>query len=125
MAKAIKLQNDTYLDSSSIVNNQKPLSQILNCGIFSNKSNGIDITLNTNMDKFGFLIIGKDNNGNGSANVTLVTYFGTTTECVYTNIVGSKVVTRTSQKVFHINANQYSYYYVILPPCATATLTIS
>ena len=60
MAKSIKLKNDTYLDSSSVVYDKQLLSNILTPQNLTNKINFKNGTLNSNHNylyKFGSLIV--------------------------------------------------------------------
>lgn len=47
MSKSVKLENDIYLDSGSIVNNKENLKDILNSGILSFSSTKLDETTST------------------------------------------------------------------------------
>lgn len=47
MSKSVKLENDIYLDSGSIVNNKESLKDILNSGIISFTSTKLDVTTST------------------------------------------------------------------------------
>lgn len=93
--------------------------------ILVNKTTGLDITFGeTNVDKFTFIVIGHDN---GTNNMTITVggfYKNSLSDSSYSRILGSKTITRKSQYVYHIDATQWGWYYIITPPGIIATLSI-
>ena len=65
MTKAIKLQNDNYIDSSGVVHNRVPLNEILKPIVLYDNPNGTleNITLNQSVSKFEYIEIFYGRNG--------------------------------------------------------------
>ena len=125
MSKAFKLSNDNYIDSKSIVNDRIRLDQeIGNCYSIW-KTTGLDITFSgKDIDKFTFIIVGHDN-GSGNMNITVGGFYkNILSDCPYSRLLGNKTLTRKSRYVYHIDAAQWGWYYVITPPGVVATLSL-
>lgn len=65
MAKAIKLENDNYIDSSGVVHNREPLNEILNpVVLYESNGESTDINLNDDYNDYSYIEIYARESGN-------------------------------------------------------------
>ena len=70
MAKSIKLKNETYIDTSSIVYNKIPLNEVLGKVLYENNNGSTEtITLNDSVSNYKFIEIFYKSNDNAYSSV--------------------------------------------------------
>lgn len=131
MAKSIKLKNDTYLDSSSVVNGHTTLSAycywvdkwLLNSKqIWVDHSTGFNITINRfTTDKMPIIIFGADNS---SGEPVFIIIHANSTGGMFgiKQLSGININVTNSGNVYHLSASKYSYYWVMVPPTCEISL---
>ena len=130
MAKSVKLKNDTYLDSTSVVNGHTDLSSycwwvdnwiLSSQQIWVNHSTGFNITVGFPADKIPIIVLGADNNSNEP--IFIMIHANRDYGAIgVKQLSGSNVAVSNNGNVYHIAASKYSYYWVIVPPRASITL---
>ena len=129
MSKSIKLKNNNYWDSDSIVYGHTLLSSYLwhldkminnSKQVWTGTSDGINITVNKYVnDKMPILILGSDN---GSAEpICILLFANRDTTGTRTSIVGSKQLSGSNRALtrygntYHIVSAIYSTYWILAP----------
>lgn len=134
MSKSIKLKDDNYWDSSSVVHKKVTADVYFdrldtltstNKQIMTSNSNGINIKINKFVsDKMPIVIFGSDNASNEPVFIILNVKNNTASTVAGSKQLSGigKTITRSGH-TYHINASQYSNYWILTPRGSDITVT--
>ena len=134
MSKSIKPKDNTYWDSTGIVNGRTPLPDYLywidkltmsNKNVWTTTNDGIRIVVNKYVnDKMPIVVLGVDNSKFETPVITVIRAYSNTAETysAYTTLGYARTVTRKGN-TYHVQASQYSTYWILAPMGAEITVS--